>query len=85
MQLVQELLYQDRWLDALCLCRRATCVYFGAGRLWSLYIHLIHKYDLSDITISIFISCDRCKWNESCKSYFPCDHLKYYYHYISNK
>ena len=49
LQLVQEFLYQDRWLDALYLCRRATSVYFGAGRLWSVYIHLIHKYDMIDM------------------------------------
>ena len=44
LQLVQELLFQNRCLDALYLCRRATSIYFGAGRLWSVYIHLIHKY-----------------------------------------
>lgn len=52
---MQELLFQNRYLDALLLCQRATHVHFGAGRLWAVIIHLVHKYALVLILVLILI------------------------------
>ena len=52
---MQELLFQNRYLDALLLCQRATHVHFGAGRLWAVIIHLVHKYALVLILVLIVV------------------------------
>ena len=45
LELVNQLIYQDRRIEALALCKKTLLMHLSAGRLWALYIHLIHEYE----------------------------------------
>lgn len=44
LELMNELVMTHRQLEALHLCRNLLKLQFGAGRLWAMFIHMIHEY-----------------------------------------
>ena len=53
LEIINCLLFQNKTYEAYLVCKEAVHTFIGAGRLWAMYIHLIHEYDNSFIHYDI--------------------------------